>query len=66
MMLSSGRTDAAERVVAELTRLSAERYVSPVLLAQIAAGLGDADRTLRYLEDGFDRDCDYNPCPCTH
>jgi len=49
----AGRADAAQEVLAALARLSAARYVSPVLLAQITAGLGDADRTMCHLEEGF-------------
>jgi tetratricopeptide (TPR) repeat protein len=50
----AGRSEEARDVLGDLTRLSAERYVSPVLPAQIAAGLGDADDVFRYLEQAFE------------
>jgi tetratricopeptide (TPR) repeat protein len=49
----AGRARAAEDVLDELIRMRGRRYVSPVLLAQITAALGDHDRTMGYLEEGF-------------
>ena len=36
-----------------LIRLSGERYVSPVLLSQVALGLGDKDGALAYLKQAY-------------
>ncbi|MBI2188339.1 MAG: Flp pilus assembly complex ATPase component TadA, partial [Acidobacteria bacterium] len=49
----AGRTEAGEAALNELVQLSAARYVSPALLAQIAAGLGDSNRAMRYLDEAF-------------
>ncbi|MBA3317156.1 MAG: tetratricopeptide repeat protein, partial [Gemmatimonadales bacterium] len=46
-----GRPDDARAVLARLDSLSAERYVSPYLLAGIAEGLGDKQRTFAWLEE---------------
>jgi tetratricopeptide (TPR) repeat protein len=50
----AGRTDAAREHLAQLERLSAERYVSPSLLAQIHAGLGETAPALHHLRRAFD------------
>ena len=46
-----GRTDDARAVLARLDTLSAERYVSPYLLAGIAEALGDERRAFAWLEE---------------
>ena len=50
----AGQTERARDVLAGLTRLAGERYVSPVLLAQVAAAIGDPDHAFRYLHEAFD------------
>lgn len=42
--------------LAELERLARSRYVSPVVLAHFHAELGEQDKTLGLLEQGFERD----------
>ncbi|MBL8996596.1 MAG: protein kinase [Gemmatimonadetes bacterium] len=46
----AGDTAAARRALASLEELSATRYVSPALLAQVHMGLGDRARALDLLE----------------
>ena len=46
-----GRPDEARAVLARLDSLSAERYVSPYLLAGIAEALGDNRRAFAWLEE---------------
>ncbi len=46
-----GRPDDARAVLAQLDSLSAERYVSPYLLAGIAEALGDTRRAFAWLEE---------------
>jgi tetratricopeptide (TPR) repeat protein len=46
-----GRPDDARAVLARLDTLSAERYVSPYLLAGIAEALGDKRRAFAWLEE---------------
>jgi tetratricopeptide (TPR) repeat protein len=46
-----GRPDDARAVLARLDSLSAERYVSPSLLAGIAEALGDQRRAFAWLEE---------------
>jgi serine/threonine-protein kinase len=46
-----GRPDDARAVLARLDSLSAERYVSPYLLAGIAEALGDQRRAFAWLEE---------------
>jgi len=37
----------------ELIRMSGQRYVSPVLLSQVALGLGEEVRALEYLKQAY-------------
>jgi serine/threonine-protein kinase len=46
----AGHAERAREAIRELTVLAASRYVSPSLLAQIHAGLGDAQAALDALE----------------
>ena len=45
----AGRSNKARDTMDELIRMSGRRYVSPVLLSQVAVGMGDKDRGLEYL-----------------
>jgi len=54
ILARAGRTDAARARHDALQALSTERYVSPVLLAQIDAGLGAVDAAVAWLEKAFD------------
>ncbi len=47
----AGRPDDARGVLARLDSLSADRYVSPYLLAAVAEGLGDSRRAFAWLEE---------------
>ena len=47
----SGDSDGARSILAELGDLSQRRYVSPTLLAQVYAGLGDKSEALNQLEN---------------
>ena len=49
----AGRRDEAYRVVEEAKSLSTRRYVSPVSIASVYAGLGDAE-AFEWLEKGFE------------
>jgi tetratricopeptide (TPR) repeat protein len=49
-----GRPTDARAVLARLDTLSAERYVSPYLLAGIAEALGDKRRAFAWLEEAVD------------
>ena len=51
------RAGAPERAAAyleQLTRLTEQRYVSPSLIAQVHAGLGNADLALEWLHAASD------------
>ena len=50
----AGKKPEARRVVAELKKISKERYVSPYGLAQIYAALNDKDQTFKWLETASD------------
>jgi len=52
---ASGDTGRARLLLEELAGLSTRRYVSPVLLAQLHAGLGDTEQALRELERASER-----------
>jgi serine/threonine-protein kinase len=52
----SGNRDAALEVLAQLTELSKERYVSPYDVALIHTALGDTDEAFRWLKKADD-DC---------
>lgn len=55
----SGRSDEARRILYELTELSARRYVSPYIFAEIYRGLGEIDLTFEWLEKAFEDRCDW-------
>jgi tetratricopeptide (TPR) repeat protein len=46
----AGKTDAAQKILAQLKERSAQHYVSPHQVAMIYAGLGDKEQTLSWLE----------------
>ena len=48
---SADSNEQAREILDELVRLSADRYVSPTLLAQVHIGLGDNDAALDALEE---------------
>jgi TolB-like protein/DNA-binding winged helix-turn-helix (wHTH) protein len=48
-----GRRDGARRVVAELAQMSGTRYVPPVWLAYVHAGLGERDAAFAELDRAF-------------
>jgi hypothetical protein len=50
----SGSTGAALEVLAQLTELSKERYVSPYDIALIHTALGETDEAFRWLEKAYD------------
>ena len=49
----SGDTARAAEVLSELQRRSEEGYVSPVSMAIVYAGLGEADQAIDWLETAF-------------
>jgi len=49
----SGRKAEAQKMLADLTKLSKQTYISPWKLAVIASGLGNNDQTLDYLEKAY-------------
>jgi DNA-binding winged helix-turn-helix (wHTH) protein/TolB-like protein/lipoprotein NlpI len=49
----AGRTVEAKKLVKELEDLSRRRYVSPVSIARIYAGLGDRDLVLLWLQKAY-------------
>jgi TolB-like protein/DNA-binding winged helix-turn-helix (wHTH) protein/cytochrome c-type biogenesis protein CcmH/NrfG len=53
-LAAAGRKAEALRVVAQLRKLSGERYVSPYGLAQIYAALNDKEQTFKWLEAAYD------------
>ena len=46
----SGKRAAAQKIIKELTQLSARKYVSPYQLALVHAGLEETDQAFEYLE----------------
>lgn len=48
-----GRREDAQKVLDELNDLSGRRYVSPVYIALIFAGLGDNDQAFHWLEKAY-------------
>ncbi|MBA3767808.1 MAG: tetratricopeptide repeat protein, partial [Acidobacteria bacterium] len=50
----SGNNGSALEVLAQLTELSKERYVSPYDIALIRAALGETDEAFRWLEKAYD------------
>lgn len=49
----SGRKDEARKVLNQIQELSARRYVSPLDIASIYAGLGEKDKTFELLEKAY-------------
>jgi DNA-binding winged helix-turn-helix (wHTH) protein/TolB-like protein/Tfp pilus assembly protein PilF len=49
----AGRKDEAIKLVKELEERAKQRYVSPVGIARIYAGLGEKDRVFEWLEKGY-------------
>ena len=45
-----GKRAEAQRILDDLTRQSADRYVSPYMIATIYAGLGDTDKAFAFLD----------------
>ena len=56
-----GRTADARRVLAELEAQALERYVCPYEVATIHMAIGDAPRTLAWLERGLAERADCMP-----
>ena len=54
-----GAKDKAQDVIKQLTELSRRKYVSPMLIARVYAGLGDRHQAFASLEQGF-QGRDYN------
>lgn len=52
-----GRRNEAQGVLQQLITISSRTYVSPYLFAEVHAGLGDAERAFRCLQDC----CDHRP-----
>jgi hypothetical protein len=51
----AGRRDAAAQILGRLeARVERGEYVSPVSIALVHIGLGDADRALRWLERAYE------------
>jgi serine/threonine-protein kinase len=50
----AGDGDAGRRALEDLRRLARERYVSPSLIAQVHAGLGESQAALEWLERAYD------------
>ena len=50
----SGRRREAAAVIGELNQLSKRRYISPVIIAFIYAGLGENDRAFELLERAYE------------
>ncbi|HEX8145533.1 MAG TPA: protein kinase [Pyrinomonadaceae bacterium] len=55
----AGRTDEARQLLAELMKMSGERYVSPYFIAEIHRGLGEIDRTFEWLEKAYEDRSDW-------
>jgi type II secretory ATPase GspE/PulE/Tfp pilus assembly ATPase PilB-like protein/TolB-like protein/CheY-like chemotaxis protein/Flp pilus assembly protein TadD len=50
----AGESIDAERAMDELIRMSSQRYVSPVLMSQVALGMGDKARALDFLKQAYE------------
>jgi TolB-like protein/DNA-binding winged helix-turn-helix (wHTH) protein/Flp pilus assembly protein TadD len=48
-----GRRAAAEKILHDLTQKSQNAYISPYLIANIHAGLGDKDKAFAFLEKAY-------------
>jgi serine/threonine-protein kinase len=55
----TGRTEEARRVIDELMLMSAKRYVSPYIIAEIYRGLGEIDLTFEWLEKAYEDRSDW-------
>ena len=55
-LAQAGSTREAKQMLSELITASHERYVSPVYLAIICAGLGDKEAALNWIEKAYDHD----------
>jgi eukaryotic-like serine/threonine-protein kinase len=55
----AGKKDEAEKILAELKQLGAERYFSPYHIALIYAGLGAKDEALDWLDKAVEQRADY-------
>ncbi|HKQ79948.1 MAG TPA: protein kinase [Blastocatellia bacterium] len=49
----AGRRNEARQTLAQLQRLPRQRYLSPVYIAKIHAGLGETDEALKLLRQGY-------------
>jgi serine/threonine-protein kinase len=49
-----GKRDEAEKVLEELLELSRHRYIAPVSIASIYAGLGQKDQAFEWIEKGYE------------
>jgi TolB-like protein/DNA-binding winged helix-turn-helix (wHTH) protein/Tfp pilus assembly protein PilF len=54
-----GAIEKAQHIIKQLTELSRRKYVSPMLIARVYAGLGNRDQAFESLEQGF-QGRDYN------
>jgi TolB-like protein/DNA-binding winged helix-turn-helix (wHTH) protein/Flp pilus assembly protein TadD len=54
-LAQAGNAREANQILSELINASHERYVSPVHLAIICAGLGDKEAAMNWLEKAYDR-----------
>ncbi|MGI8640871.1 MAG: TPR end-of-group domain-containing protein [Pyrinomonadaceae bacterium] len=52
-MAKSGKRAEAQAVLEELLKLSNERHVSPYDIAMVYHGLDERDKTLEWLEKGY-------------
>lgn len=57
----AGKKDEAQKILAELKQLAAERYISPYHIALVYSGLGNKDETFSALERAFVDRADYLP-----
>jgi hypothetical protein len=55
----TGRPDKARGLVKELEQLTKRRYVSPVNIARIYAGLGQQELVFRWLQKAYDDRSDH-------
>ncbi|MFY9608158.1 MAG: protein kinase [Blastocatellia bacterium] len=55
----AGKRDEAQKILADLQRLSSDRYISPYHIALIYSGLGNKEETFNWLEQAFQGRADY-------
>ena len=48
-----GAKEKAQDMIKQLTELSRRKYVSPMLIARVYAGLGNKDQAFESLEQGY-------------